>query len=174
LEALLGSKLCGTDNCRRTRRNLAWLLGWCSPEWKFILYRQVKAAQQPLEPQHDVEPAIIAGIVVGMGSSGGDGGKWGTRGCEVVETKWARANYYRFRRLSTNKRKEDTVETFGTTIEVPTRAPATARLDLPGELFGWITMGELRVLQSLLSKIMTGVMRGRKVLLKKHFGLDSW
>jgi len=64
------------------------LLGWCSPEWKFVLHHQVnKAASQTLK-QH-VEPATIAGIM-GMGgiSSGGDG-KWGTRG-ELVETKWAK------------------------------------------------------------------------------------
>jgi hypothetical protein len=54
---------------------------------------------------------------------------------------------------------EDTVGTFGTALEVPTRA-ATARLDLPGEPFGWVTMGELKLLLSLLSE-MTGVMRGR-------------
>jgi hypothetical protein len=54
---------------------------------------------------------------------------------------------------------EDTVWTFETALEVRRRA-ATARLDLPGEPFGWITMGELKLLLSLLSE-MTGVMRGR-------------
>jgi hypothetical protein len=58
---------------------------------------------------------------------------------------------------------EDTVVTFGTILEVPrTTRAATARLDLPGEPFGWITMGVLKPLLSLLSK-MTGVIQGRGI-----------